>query len=383
MAILFAARRALLPHGIEDDVVIGLEGDVISFVRPRQASDPPASPGLLVPGLVNAHLHLELGWASGQVPGGEGLPRWVKRLMGLARPPQWTPDLSALVASGTVLVSDISNRGDTASALARAGLQGVVQHELLGMSPARWEASILAASAPERLLQEGRGQILVRPSPHATYSTPPALIEAACRPGSAPASIHLSEDPDEKLFTLDGTGAFAALLDEMGVDRSWWRPPGCSPAAWLDSLSVLGPGLLCVHGVHLDSADMALLAQRGAPLALCPRSNLHIGGRLPDVDLLIRAGVHLCLGTDSLASSPSLDVLAEIPPLAQRFPAIPLHRWLALATACGADALGQPRLGRIAAGTSPGLVRLEVDHPDDLRTQAPPREILVNAAARW
>jgi cytosine/adenosine deaminase-related metal-dependent hydrolase len=367
---LLVSRHALLPQGLVEDVVVRVRGREILEVRPATAADPAPEPGLLVPGLVNAHLHLELGWAAGQVPGGEGLPSWVSQLVRQRPPPGWAPSAAALVQSGTAAVSDISNAGATAEVLSEAGLAGVVHHELLGMSPSRWEGALAQASQPPRQV----GALWVRPSPHATYSTPPQLIQACCRPGPAPASIHLAEDPAEEAFTRHGTGGFAEMMARAGIDSSWWVPPGRSPAGYLESLGVLGPQLLLVHGVHLDEQDMRLVAERRSPLCLCPRSNLHIGGRLPDVPALLAAGIHCCLGTDSEASSPDLDVLAEIPALARAWPAVPVERWLRLATQDGADALGLPRYGRITAGASPGLVRLRLDRPEDLLAAPPPRE---------
>jgi cytosine/adenosine deaminase-related metal-dependent hydrolase len=366
--VIVRASHALLPSGIERDVVVEVERGRIATVRPPIGSDPPAERGLLVPGLVDAHLHLERPRVPGLVPGGDGLPAWVARAMALP-PPEGPPDPAALVDAGAALVCDISNGGDTAEVLDRAGLVGVVQHERLGFGRDQWEARAEAARAPDRAV----GRVLVRSSPHATYSTAPGLIRAACRPGLVPASIHLAEDPAEAELTRAGTGPFADLLDRLGLDWRWWKPPGVSPTRYLDQLGVLGPGLLVVHGVHLDDRDRATLAGRGSPLVLCPRSNLHIGGRLPDVPALLASGVALALGTDSLGSSPDLDVLGEIPVLHRAFPAVPLETWLRLATAGGADALGFAGYGRVRVGAGGGLVLLHVDDPRAALEAAPPR----------
>jgi cytosine/adenosine deaminase-related metal-dependent hydrolase len=277
-----------------------------------------------------------------------------------------------MVAAGTALVCDVSNRGHTAPILDAAGLAGVVQHEVLGLGAPQWRERLAVALAPDREI----GRIVVRPSPHATYSTAPDLIRAACRPGRVPATIHLSEDPHEAAFSERGEGPFADLVDALGLDWRWWRPPGCSPAAYLERLGVLGPGLLVVHGVWLTGGDRHLLRDRGSPLVLCARSNLHIGGRLPDVPALLADGVRLCLGTDSAASSPDLDVLGEIAVLARAFPAVAMERWLAMATVDAADALGFPEHGRIAVGAAPGLVLVEADDPRGLADPGVPRRRL-------
>lgn len=371
-------QRAFLGDRLVEDVVVVLDADrVIREVRPARAGDPPAIGGLLVPGLVNAHTHLELSWAHEQVPGGEGLAAWVRSLLSRAPPQQPTEHAqraaAGLIEGGTALISDVSNRGDTAPLLAAVGLAGIVQHEHLGLSRAGLSERIVSASAPARWV----GPVAVRPSPHATYSTPGALLAAAGapRPG-VPGSVHLAEDPAEALFTLRGEGPLAQMLEALGIDWRWWEPPGCSPVALLERLGLLGPELLLVHGVCLEPADRAAIAGAGARLCLCPRSNLHIGGQLPDVPALLEAGIGLCLGTDSLASSPDLDVLAEIALLCEAFPQIPPIRWLQLATSGGADALARPGHGRIAVGATPGLLLLELEHPDEL-ARVPRRRWLV------
>jgi cytosine/adenosine deaminase-related metal-dependent hydrolase len=378
--VVHRVRAAWTPVGLRADVVVEVdEGGVIVALRPARAGDPAPLDGLLVPGLVNAHVHLELSDRRGQVPGGEGLVPWVGALVGLGRPDDAQRAAAATAGAreaagfGTAAVSDISNGGDTAPALREAGLAGLVHHEVLGFGRERQEAVLAAASAGA----VRAGRVVTRPSPHAVYSTPPAAIRAASVPrGGGPASIHLAEDPGEAELLADGTGPFSDLLERIGVDWRWWTPPGLSPAAYLDALGVLGPGLLCVHGVHLDAADRALLAARGAPLCLCPRSNLHIGGRLPDVPALLGAGVTLVLGTDSLASCPDLDLLAEVAVLLEAFPDVSPEVWLHAATAGGADALGLAGLGRLAVGAAPGLLLLEGVHALDDLTQVPPRRWL-------
>jgi cytosine/adenosine deaminase-related metal-dependent hydrolase len=346
-------RRALLPAGLRDDVTVELEGDTIVDVRPGRATDGAPAPGTLFPGFVNAHVHLEL--APPPVPGGHGLPAWVRELR--ARPAALTDGLESARAArrlGTRAAFDVSNGGHTAAAMVAAGLVGIVQHELLGFGRAGLPAGLERAAAPDR----ATGGVVTRPGPHATYSTHPDLLVAAARPTSAPAAIHLAEDPAEREFLEHARGPFAELLDHFGVDWRWAFAEGaarCSPVGWLARLGVLGPHLLVVHGVDLDDADRALLAGSGATLVTCPRSNLHIGGRLPDLPRALAAGIRVAVGTDSLASVPDLDLAAEVDTLRAAFPEVPEERWWLAATAGGADATRLAGYGRIVAGASPGL----------------------------
>jgi cytosine/adenosine deaminase-related metal-dependent hydrolase len=366
------------------------DDDVIIAIRRREDTDPEPLRGVIVPGLVNAHLHLELSHV-GLIPGGEGLIRWVGRFLAARTRAEDDPQAAmrkaadAMLAAGTALVSDISNTRDAAIPLAAAGLSGVVHWELLGLDAKRLADLLGQADLPDTTHRGERGRIVVRPSPHALYSTAPALIRACvlrnAKPGRAPASIHLAEDRDELRFVLDGSGPWASFLDKLNVDWRWWEAPGTSPVEFLDALGVLGPDLIGVHGVHLTPRDRSTLARAKAPIVLCPRSNLHISGELPDVTALLEAGVPLALGTDSLASSPDLDVLAEIPVLASRFPSVGVDTWLRLATSAGADVLRMPGFGTLTPGRAPGVLLLDVGHPGELRSRVPARRWL--AKPRW
>lgn len=364
-----------------DDAAVVVEDGAIVEVRPGKSTDGPELDGLLLPGLVNAHTHLEL-TAGGSVQGGKGLSDWVTRIMSRPRPAAGMREAAGrgsagwLRARGTAAVCDVSNTGDTASWLIDAGLVGVVQHERLGFDRAALPERVADALQPDRVDHGPVGDVVTRPAPHAPYSTAPELLVAASRPGAAPASIHLAEDPAELTFLEEGRGPFADVLDHLGRDWRWWSPPGLGPAQALDALGILGPGLMLVHATWLDPEAIARVAARGAPICLCPRSNLHIGGRLPDVPTMIAAGVRLALGTDSLASAPDLDVLGEVAALNAAFPEVDPTTWLRAATAGGADALRLGAVGRVANGARGLLFAEGVRSPRDLSERTPRRWLL-------
>jgi cytosine/adenosine deaminase-related metal-dependent hydrolase len=342
----------------------------------RRFADAPETraEGALLPGLVNAHTHLELTGLLGRVPGGAGFVAWVGHYLGAAEEesPEARRDAALrgaadLVRLGTAAVGDVGTSLAAMPGIAAAGLRGTMFHELLGSRDAR-TGDALADAARERVLAIkghpwplGLGYV---PAPHAPYSAAPELLRrifaAAARTG-LPTTIHVAEDEDEVALLADGTGRWPDVLTAMRIDFTT-RVPRKSPVAYLAAQGAFaGPAPpLLVHMVHASPDDRRRAREAGATVVLCPRSNLHIGGRLPDVPALLADGVALALGTDSLASTPDLSLFAEIAALREAFPAVPAHAWLEAATAGGARALRLESCGALAPGRRPGLIDVAV-----------------------
>lgn len=370
----------LLPGGRIARATVRFEGRRVVEVRPPRSGDPAKRPGLLVPGLVNAHTHLELSDV-GAVDGGDGLPGWVGRQLAARRGASVGAEAArrgavALVAAGCAAVGDIGAQS-SAELLCEAGLSGVAWVELLGLDAAREVDGVARAAALGRVVAGPDARVVERAAAHAPYSTAVGLARAALRPVlGAPGTVHLAEDPAERTFLASASGPWAAVLDRLGVAWRGRSGPGPGPVDWLRAAGALGPSTLAAHGVDLRPDERAALASAGVTICLCPRSNLHIGGVAPDVAALLAAGVPLALGTDSLASSPDLDVLGEIPVLVGLAPEVPVATWLAIATEGGARALGAAGLGVLEVGASPGLLQLDAD-VEGLRAGAPSRAWLV------
>jgi cytosine/adenosine deaminase-related metal-dependent hydrolase len=221
------------------------------------------------------------------------------------------------------------------------------------------------------------------PAPHAPYSVGPALLRrifATAAAAGLPTSIHLAEDPDELALLREGGGGWPAVLRALGASPEE-RAPGMDPCAYVASCGGFAtpqPPLL-VHMVHAGADDRRRAREAGATVVLCPRSNLHIGGRLPDVPALLADGVALALGTDSLASAPDLSLWSEMATLAEAFADVAPRTWLHAATGGGARALGRGHLGAIQPGKRPGLIdvipaRASTDPERDL-VMAPPQTL--------
>jgi aminodeoxyfutalosine deaminase len=346
-------------------------------VRPAfpAAPEEPAE-GVLIPGLVNAHCHLELSALADRVPGGGGLVPWARRLMKAviesghdARRAAAVQAAQAAVRLGTAAIGDVGNSLDAAPAIGGAGLGGVLFHELVGSrETATGDALADAAQERDHALDTWPSALGYVPAPHAPYSVGPDLfrrIFAAAVAAGKSTSIHVAEDQDEIALLRDGTGRWADVLRAMGVDPAS-RAPGKAPVAYLAELGAFdGPAPpLLVHMVHADAEDRRIAREAGATVVLCPRSNLHIGGRLAAVDRLIEDGVRLAIGTDSLASTPDLSLWGEMATLAAHFPSVPPARWLDAATRQGARALGLPPLGSLTPGKRPGVLDVLVEDPE-------------------
>jgi cytosine/adenosine deaminase-related metal-dependent hydrolase len=282
--------------------------------------------------------------------------------------------------TGTVVVGDISNTLTTTAAITAGGLAGIVFHELIGFQAPDPEAAVAEAWARAdaageqgtrnrtrndepargtRNQEPGTGFSVVA---HAPYSVSKALFRAivAAR-RAAPLSVHVGESPEEIEFLANGTGPIRRLLEEIGVWTDAWEVPRCDPVEYLSRLGYLQPGCLVVHGVHLTDAALERLRQAEAVLVTCPRSNVWVGSGSAPVSRFYRAGLRVAIGTDSLASTDSLNMFDELAAARRAAPDVAASRLLESATRIGAEALGfGGDFGTIAPGTRAALVAVEI-----------------------
>jgi cytosine/adenosine deaminase-related metal-dependent hydrolase len=363
-------------------LAIGRRGNLLRL-HPEATEE--RADGALLPALVNAHCHLELSALAGAVPGGGGLIAWATKLVGLVRaldPARAamaaTAGAAAMAAAGVGAVGDVGNSLTAVPAIGAAGLRGIFFHELVGSRDAREGGALadagrelerfLGGSTPDGTAATDAGAatwpagLAYVPAPHAPYSVGRELFRrifhVAARAG-VPTSVHVAEDLDELLLLRDGSGRWPAVLQRMGVDPAT-RVAGQPPVAYLASLGAFEaaqPPLL-VHMVHADADDRRRARDAGATAVLCPRSNLHITGELPDVPALLADGVSLAIGTDSPASTPDLSPWGELATLAERFPQVAPATWLDAATRAGAEAMQLGPLGSLTPGKRPGIIEV-------------------------
>lgn len=351
-AALILAGRRILDVGPARRVLAGFHGPVDDL-----------GDVVLVPGLVNAHAHLELSHLRGQAPPPAGFCAWAGWLFAAARDTASPDVLAAAVAeaaaTGTAAVIDVAGRAGpaVARALREAGLSGLVCREILGR-----RAGIVLDLPPQLVEAAGDG-VTATVCGHALYSTAPELlrrVRAACRAHGASFGLHLAEHAGEMELFTTGRGEFAAMLAGRLLPKGW-QPPGRSPVAEAAAQGLLGPDALAVHVVHLAPGDLDILARSGATACLCPRSNARIGVGVADAPALAAAGVRLALGTDSLASNDDLDLWNEARALLAAHPGLPGRTVLEAMTINPARLLGRADLGRLVPGSSGGWAELPAD----------------------
>jgi cytosine/adenosine deaminase-related metal-dependent hydrolase len=332
----------------------------------------------ILPGLVNAHTHLELSWMRGLVPQSTStsasMPAWAAQLIRLRAAEDADTARQAIVeairyvrASGTCLVGDVTNTLATFEPLLDSELSAAIFRELIGFAAPDPEAAVAAASGP---IADLTPIAWLRPSivPHAPYSVSPALMQAIARWNAGkPLSIHLGESAQEIEFLRDGTGEWRQLLERLGAWNPSWQVPACGPVEYLDRLGMVNRDLIAVHGVQFTDADLSRLEAGRATLVTCPRSNRWTGAGVPPIDRFYGSGVLIAVGTDSLASVDDLNLFAELAEVRRLAPGVPAARILHSATLAGARALGfAEELGSIEPGKRAQLlvVRLPADVQD-------------------
>jgi cytosine/adenosine deaminase-related metal-dependent hydrolase len=173
--------------------------------------------------------------------------------------------------------------------------------------------------------------------------------------------VHLSESAEEVEFVRSGQGPWRAFLEEIGAWDESWRAPGVGPVRFLEDNGFLASHAIVVHGVQMSADDLHRLARHRATLVTCPRSNGHTGAGAPPIADFYASGVRVAVGTDSLASSPDLNVFAELATLRALAPEVSAASLLESATLAGAHALGfDADFGTIEPGKRARLLSVSV-----------------------
>ena len=370
----------MLPEG---NVLITDKSGIITDIvpLPDAGDDVEFFKGIIGPGFINAHCHLELSHLKGTIPEKTGLVEFVFKII-TKRHFAEAQILAAIetaennmLQSGIVAVGDICNNAVTITQKLKQRLYYHNFIEVAGFVPAgaamRFENALetqqqfLSAINYQPNPERSRRATI---APHAPYSVSPQLFELINNAASNNLiTIHNQETVAEEEFIKSKTGDFLNLYSKMGIDISFFKPSGKSSLqTWMPYLKN-NQSLILVHNVTTTAADiefakLSAINHQSSTLhfCVCPNANLYITNTLPDVKMLINNQCNIVLGTDSLASNHQLNVLEEIKTLHKNFPELKLETMLQWATINGAKALQMDAcLGSFEKGKQPGVVLIE------------------------
>lgn len=347
--------------------VVDIVGDKITGVRRGGAATVDLGEVILLPGLVNAHTHLDLTGFSRAVSPPATFAEWIRTVIRHRLAESAEQRLAAVrsgirqsMAHGVSLLGDISVDGSSGRLLEGFPLGGTVYHEILGVNESR---AAQTRQVAEMWLKEGPTARVVRGiSPHAPYSTHRELFQWAAGRG-IPAQIHLAETDEEMALLATGTGPLVDMLRDLGL---WPAADSLlSMAGLLDLMGARSPRapLGLVHANHLP---VEMVSQLGPETTLihCPRTHAWFGREPFPIAAWMKAGVRIALGTDGEACAPDLDVLAEARALFARLPNLAPALILSMCTVNGAAALGWEGLqGALAKNFWANAVAFPADNP--------------------
>ncbi len=337
----------------------------------------------IIPGFVNAHTHLELDPLenSRATQRDDSEIPWLRRVIDQRRArteqsQKETVDrnVQASIEAGTTFLADTTTAGLSWGSIAEAPLRALVFAELIGLKRQR---GLETCESAWRWLASVRPEMQVaacaRPglSPHAPYSTSGWLYYKAVA-SRTPLSTHLAEMPEELRLLKHRDGPLRSFLEELGAWDNDWEPIGPRPADYVRRGELRNADWLIAHGTYLEPDDFWQLRPEAAPdgrrvaVAFCPRTHARFGHAPHPYRALLERGVIVCLGTDSLASAPSLSVLDELRFLHRRDESLSGALLLTMATLFGAWALrAETATGSLKIGKSADLAIVELPERDE------------------
>ncbi len=349
-------------------LIVSDEGKILRIEEKKDhnSSGIEAYSGVIVPGFVNTHCHLELSHMLGKVGTGTGLLEFIRNVVSFREVPM--PEIEAAIIkadqemweNGIVAVGDISNKLDTAAQKTNSPIR---YYTFVEMFDFRQEH--LAEATFQQYIEVFQGQSNEGGNqkscvPHAPYSVSRALFQKIKEANNAPVtvSIHNQETPHEDALFLSGESGFVELFGAFGMDMSGLTPSGKTAIHF--AIENMDPAQrnLFVHNTLTSAADIQAAQAWSDKVywATCANANLYIENRLPNYQTFIDNDARMTIGTDSLTSNWQLSVLEEMKTIARYQSGVPFDTLLRWATINGAEALGfEKDLGSLEVGKKPGL----------------------------
>ena len=354
--------------GYNTVVVTTNDGTIVDLVPASEAGeDCKLLDGILSPGFINAHCHLELSHLKGAIPTQTGLSEFVKQIIPKRAAAQEIIDAAIEAAetemynNGIVAVGDICNTADTIAAKLKGKLAYYNFVEIYGLDPL-----LASQKMNEGLLLQAQykaAHLKAVVVPHAPYSVPSALLQLlAEKYGSHTVSMHNQETKAENNFFENKTGAFVDMYARVGVDLDFFTPTKTTSLQSVLPFLKNAEKTIWVHNSFTSVSDINAVqaTSTDAYWCLCPSANQYIENTMPPVQLLREQHANIVVGTDSYASNWSLNMLDELKRIQTHNPQVPLAEMLTWITSNGARALQmEDKLGSIEIGKKPGLVLIE------------------------
>ncbi len=322
--------------------------------------------GVIVPGFVNCHCHLELSHMKGSIKEGTGLGEFIEQIR-TTRKADTEGILSSAYSAdnymfnnGIVLCADICNTSDSFTIKKDSRIRYVNLLEVFGLDPDKAvkridEVTVIAEKAKDM-------DLTFSMVPHSAYSLSLTLFRLLRDKSlnNKVTSIHFMETAGEENFLKNRTGALMNSYERSELIPPRLETPECHASVILEEVAKSGD-LILVHNTFADRKTVRLVSERlNLFWCLCPNSNIYIENKLPPVNMLIGEGCELVIGTDSLASNTELSILAELKTLQINFPETSIEDLVLWATMNGAKALGEEKqFGSIETGKKPGLLLLQ------------------------
>jgi aminodeoxyfutalosine deaminase len=352
-------------------LICGQDGTLEAIVEETRAGgDLEYFSGMLSPGFINCHCHLELSHLKALIPEKQGLVNFVLSVINHRNQPadlKKEAMLSAeagMLEAGIVAVGDICNTADTGIPKSAKRLAYYNFIELLGWSPEQAVSRYEAGKKLEAFFSEmERDEKHLSLNPHAPYSVSDELWNLMA-PGfkGKTITIHNQESAAENEFFRSGDGDLIRMYSRMKMDTGHFKVPGTGSLPYYLPKLKSASHILLVHNTYMEEADLTEARSFSENLffCLCPNANRYIEDRLPDIPLFQKHKARLVLGTDSLASNRQLSILEEMKTIKRTFPGTPTSHLLLWATSNGARALSfDEKLGDFTKGKKPGIVLLE------------------------
>lgn len=335
--------------------------------------------GILCPGFINTHCHLELSHLKGKIPANQGM---IPFLLSIVQERKESNEniLDAMEAAeaemiknGIVAIGDISNTNLSIKQKLKSNLYYHTFIEVFSSEPDRAnEVFSNGMSLLTEFFEHNKLQSSI--VPHALYSVSDALLKKLISHNEAnddPWAIHNQESIDENQWLTKGEGKFKDFFKEMGIKGSYRK--SIEPLEYILSMTKNPQKVLLVHNTYTKSEDLlSVFEKQNQPYwCFCPASNLYITGELPSIMSWVDHDAKITLGTDSLASNTHLSIIEEMKIINEHFQEMPLETLIKWATINGAKFLGlEAQLGSIEVGKQPGINLIsKVDYEKGILTE--------------